>query len=190
MVKLQPGQNIEFTEPPPIDAAFDPFVRAQMRRIAAGWASPTSCCRRPERRSPSRAAARGCWSSSAPWRAIQYGLLIPLFCEPVLRRWAELARAVGVLPVDADAEVRRWVAPEIEMLDRRAEVLTDLLRVRAGFASRSEIIGRTGWRSEDVDPRSPQDNARADALGLTFDSDARKRTQQGQDVPAEQGAEQ
>jgi capsid protein len=109
-----------------------------------------------------------------------------------LRRWAELARAVGALPVDADAEVRRWVAPEIEMLDRRAEVLSDILRVRAGFASRSEVIGRAGWRAEDVDAEIAADNARADGLGLVFDSDARRRTQQGQDVPepAEQGAEQ
>jgi len=189
VIKLEPGQNIEFTEPPATDAAFDPFVRTQLRRIAAGLGIPYEVLSGDLAQVTFASGRAGLLEFRRTVEAIQYGLLIPLFCEPVLRRWSELARAVGVLPGDADVEVRRWVAPEIEMLDRRAEVLTDLLRVRAGFASRSEIIGRTGWRAEDVDLEIAADNARADALGLVFDSDARRRTQQGQDVPAEQGAD-
>jgi len=190
VIKLDPGQSIEFTEPPATDAAFDPFVRTQLRRIAAGLGIPYEVLSGDLAQVTFASGRAGLLEFKRTVESIQYGLLIPAFCEPVLRRWSELARAVGVLPNDADTEVRRWVAPEIEMLDRRAEVLTDLLRVRAGFASRSEIIGRTGWRAEDVDAEIAQDNRRADALGLVFDSDARRRTQQGQDVPAEeQGAE-
>jgi len=190
VIKLEPGQSIEFTEPPATDSAFDPFVRTQLRRIAAGLGVPYEILSGDLSQVTFASGRAGLLEFKRTVESVQYGLLIPLFCEPVLRRWSELARAVGVLPGDADTEVRRWVAPEIEMLDRRAEVLTDLLRVRAGFASRSEIIGRTGWRSEDVDAEIAQDNARADALGLVFDSDARRRTQQGQDVPepTEQGA--
>jgi lambda family phage portal protein len=191
MIRLQPGEDIEFSKPPETDQAFDPFVRTQLRRIAAGLGVPYEILSGDLSQVTFASGRAGLLEFRRTVEAIQYGLLIPLFCEPVLRRWSELARAVGVLTPDADTEVRRWVAPEIEMLDRRAEVLTDLLRVRAGFASRSEIIGRTGWRAEDVDAEIAQDNARADALGLVFDSDARQRTQQGQDVPAaeEQGAD-
>jgi len=189
MIRLQPGEDVEFTEPPATDAAFDPFVRTQLRRIAAGLGIPYEVLSGDLSQVTFASGRAGLLEFKRTIESVQYGLLIPLLCEPVLRRWTELARAAGVLPGDADTDVRRWVAPEIEMLDRRAEVLTDLLRVRAGFASRSEIIGRTGWRSEDVDAEIAQDNARADALGLIFDSDARRRTQQGQDVPAEQGAE-
>jgi lambda family phage portal protein len=192
VIKLEPGQNIEFTEPPATDAAFDPFVRTQLRRIAAGLGIPYEILSGDLSQVTFASGRAGLLEFKRTVESTQYGLLIPAFCEPVLRRWSELARAVGVLTPDADVEVRRWVAPEIEMLDRRAEVLTDLLRVRAGFASRSEIIGRTGWRADDVDAEIAQDNRRADALGLIFDSDARRRTQQGQDVPepTEQGAEQ
>ncbi len=196
MVRLQPGEDVEFAEPPAIEGSFDPFVRAQLRRIAAGLGIPYELLSGDLSAVTFASGRHGLLEFKRTIEAIQYGLLIPLLCEPVLRRWSELARAVGVLPGDADTTVRRWVAPEIEMLDRRAEVLTDLLRVRAGFASRSEIIGRTGWRAEDVDAEIVADNARADALGLVFDSDARRRTQQGQDVPdvvaagSEQGAEQ
>jgi len=183
MVKLLPGEDVEFSEPPPIETAFDPFVRAQMRRIAAGLGIPYELLSGDLSQVSFASGRAALLEFRRTVEAVQYGLLVPSFCEPVVRRWAELARAVGALPVDADTTVRRWVAPEVEMLDRRAEVLTDLLRVRAGFASRSEIIGRTGWRAEDVDAEIASDNGRADSLGLTFDSDPRKTTQQGQATP-------
>ena len=190
MVRLQPGEDITFAEPQGVESGFDGFVRTQMRRIAAGLGITYEQLTGDLSQVTFASGRAGLLEFRRSIEGVQYGLLVPLFCEPVVRRWAELARAVGVLPVDADATVRRWVAPEIEMLDRRAEVLTDLLRVRAGFASRSEIIGRTGWRAEDVDLEIASDNVRADSLGLTFDSDPRKTTQQGQATPtaAEQEA--
>jgi len=192
VIRLQPGEDIEFSKPPPIESAFDPFVRAQMRRIAAGLGIPYELLSGDLSQVTFASGRAALLEFKRGIEGVQYGLIIPSFCQPVLRRWAELARAAGALPGDADTEARRWIAPELEMLDRRAEVLTDLLRVRAGFASRSEIVGRTGWRAEDIDSEIAADNARADALGLVFDSDARRRTQQGQNVPelAEQGAEQ
>ena len=190
MVRLQPGEDIEFSEPPPIESAFDPFVRAQMRRIAAGLGIPYELLSGDLSQVTFASGRAGLLEFRRSVESVQYGLIIPLLCEPVVRRWAEIGRAVGALPVDADTTVRRWVAPELEALDRRTEALTDLLRLRAGLASRSEIIGRTGWRAEDVDAEIASDNARADALGLTFDSDPRKTTQQGQATPtaAEQEA--
>jgi len=189
MVRLQPSEDVTFAEPPAIESGFDGFVRTQMRRIAAGLGITYEQLTGDLSQVSFASGRTALLELRRNIEGVQYSLLVPLFCEPVVRRWAEIARAVGALPADADAEVRRWVAPEIEMLDRRSEILTDLLRVRAGFASRSEIIGRTGWRAEDVDAEIAADNARADALGLTFDSDPRKTTQQGQATPtAEQEA--
>ena len=47
------------------------------------------------------------------------------------------------------------------------------LAIRAGLMSRSEAISGNGYDAEDVDREIAADNARADALGLVFDSDAR-----------------
>jgi len=47
------------------------------------------------------------------------------------------------------------------------------LAIRAGLMSRSEVISGNGYDAEDVDREIAADNARADALGLVFDSDAR-----------------
>jgi lambda family phage portal protein len=181
MVRLQPGEDVEFSEPPAVETGFGDFVRTQLRRIAAGLGIPYELLSGDLSQVTFASGRAGLLEFRRTVEALQYGLLVPMFCERVLSRWAELGSAAGV--IEGMVQVRRWVAPEVEMLDRRAEVLTDLLRVRAGFASRSEIVGRSGWRAEDVDADIAADAARADALGLTFDSDPRKTTQQGQPTP-------
>jgi capsid protein len=54
--------------------------------------------------------------------------------------------------------------------------------------SRSEAIAEFGYDAETVDAAIAADNARADRLGLVFDSDARKTQSSGaaqQDKPGE-----
>jgi len=48
-----------------------------------------------------------------------------------------------------------------------------LTAMRAGLLSRSEAISSFGYDAEDVDREIAADNARADALGLVFESDPR-----------------
>ena len=48
-----------------------------------------------------------------------------------------------------------------------------LLAIRAGLMSRSEAVSSFGYDAEDMDREIAADNARADAMGLIFDSDPR-----------------
>ena len=48
-----------------------------------------------------------------------------------------------------------------------------LTAIRAGLLSRSEAISAFGYDAEDIDREIAADNARADELGLVFDSDPR-----------------
>ena len=47
------------------------------------------------------------------------------------------------------------------------------MEVRAGFTSRSEVALRQGYDAELIDAENAADIARADDLGLAYDSDAR-----------------
>lgn len=179
MVRLQPGEEIEFSEPPGLENAFDPFVKAQLRRIAAGTGIPYELLSTDLSQVTFASGRAGLLEFRRTVEAIQYALLVPQFCEPVVRRWAALARALGM--IEGDTEVSRWIGPTVDMLDPGAEVRADIQRVRAGFCSRSEIVAQAGWRAEDVDAEIARDNERADGLGLTLDSDPRKVTQQGQE---------
>ena len=60
----------------------------------------------------------------------------------------------------------QWVDPQKEFNAMK-------LAIRAGLTSRSEAISAYGYDAEDVDREIAADNARADALGLVFDSDPR-----------------
>jgi lambda family phage portal protein len=178
MCRLQPGEDIEFAEPPGLENAFDPFVKTQLRRIAAGMGIPYELLSTDISATTFASGRLSLLEFRRTMEMIQYGLLVPQFCEPVVQRWATLARALGI--VEGGAEVSRWIGPTIAMLDPGAEVRADIQRVRAGFCSRSEIVAQSGWRVEDVDAELAADNRRADGLDLVLDSDARKTTLQGQ----------
>ena len=58
------------------------------------------------------------------------------------------------------------------------------LAIRAGLSSRSEAISAYGYDAEDVDREIAADNARADELGLVFDSDPRHDKTPAPSAPA------
>ncbi|KQO53599.1 hypothetical protein ASF24_04475 [Methylobacterium sp. Leaf86] len=49
------------------------------------------------------------------------------------------------------------------------------MEIRAGFSTRSQKVSEGGYDSEAIDAENAQDNARADALGLTYASDGRQK---------------
>ncbi len=87
------------------------------------------------------------------------------FCRPVWDLWIRYALVTGMLDGSVqDYRGVRWVAPPLEMLDARAEVLGLQMRVRNGFMSRSEAVnadrtrrraGRGRDRRREPDERMP-----------------------------------
>jgi len=67
----------------------------------------------------------------------------------------------------------KWIPQGWSWVDPQKEFNAMKLAIRAGLMSRSEAISGNGYDAEDVDREIAADNARADALGLIFDSDAR-----------------
>ena len=67
----------------------------------------------------------------------------------------------------------KWISQGWQWVDPQKEFNALKLAIRAGLMSRSEAISAYGYDAEDVDREIAVDNARADALGLVFDSDPR-----------------
>ncbi|MGA7237200.1 MAG: phage portal protein [Bryobacteraceae bacterium] len=182
MTMLPAEAEVTFSNPVDHSPAFDPFMKTVTRQIFAGMNLPYELS--GDLGNVTFASGRaGILEFRRQVEAIQYGVLIPLLAQPILNRWLELASALGYA---AAAEERpRWACPSPQALDARAEVLTDILRVRAGFASRREIVESAGWVVDDVDREISDDQARARGLGLTLDVDSRM-TQQGQEQPTQE----
>jgi capsid protein len=68
----------------------------------------------------------------------------------------------------------KWIPQGWQWVDPEKEFKAMVAAIRAGLMSRSEAISAFGYDAEDVDREIAADQARADALGLKFDSDARQ----------------
>jgi lambda family phage portal protein len=181
MVRLQPGEIVEFSSPPEVGISFDPFVRQQLRAIAGALNLPYEILTGDMSQITFASGRHGLLEFRRQLESLQHHILVFQLCRPVWNAWVNLALAAGALPLSSDdyADVR-WVAPLPEMLDPKGEVAAIIQRIRAGLMSRSEAVSLTGLDIEQVDAEIAADNARADALGLVLDSDPRKVTVQGQ----------
>ena len=114
---------------------------------------------------------------------VQHGVLVHQMCRPVWAAWMKQAVLAGALDAPGFARggpARRrqylavkWIPQGWQWVDPQKEFNAMKLAIRAGLMSRSEAISGNGYDAEDVDREIAADNARADALGLVFDSDAR-----------------
>ena len=67
----------------------------------------------------------------------------------------------------------KWIPQGWQWVDPEKEFKAMLLAIRAGLMSRSEAVSSFGYDAEDMVREIAADNARADAMGLIFDSDPR-----------------
>jgi capsid protein len=73
----------------------------------------------------------------------------------------------------------KWRPDGWPWVDPVKEILAEQLAIRNGLKSRAQSIAERGGDVESVDKEIAEDNARADDLGLIFDSDPRKTSSSG-----------
>ena len=124
----------------------------------------------------------------------QHQVMVFQLCRPVWRAWIEAAAVAGVIDARDYARNRdaylnvEWRPPSWDWVDPLKDMNAEVTAVRAGFKARSAVINEMGYDEEDVDRQVAADNARSDSLGLTFDSDPRRTTSNGQRVADQQPA--
>ena len=118
-------------------------------------------------------------------RQLQLQVLAFQFCRPVALNWMNLAVLSGALAIRDYWENPRkytrikWRPDGWAWVDPLKDQLAEQLLVRNGFKSRAQVVAEMGADVEDVDREIAEDNARADKLGLIFDSDPRKTAKSG-----------
>lgn len=179
MVRLQPGEAVEFSEPPDVGQTYEPFVRQQLRAIASALNVPYEILSGDVSQVTFASGRHALLEYRRQLESIQHHIVVFQLCRPVWEAWTRLAVAASVLP-EGDYTDVRWIAPQLSMLDQRMEVQSVVQQIRAGLISRSEAVSASGWDAEQIDAEIAQDNARADRLGNWYDCDPRKVTLQGQ----------
>lgn len=170
--RLPPGTDVSFGNPPGVEG-YSEYTRETLRAAAAGMGISYEAMTgdlKGVNFSSGRMGHLEFQRNIDRWRAL---LFIPQFCAP-LERWFLDAAALGGADVEG-VEVRH-VPPRREMVDPTKEARADKDEIRAGTKTLSQTIRERGRDPREHLTELAADMAMLDELGLTLDSDARKRT--------------
>lgn len=186
---LAPGEDVTFSSPADVGANYDTFMRHQLRAIAAGIGITYEQLTGDLTGVNFSSIRAGLLEFRRRCEMLQHAMLVYQLCRPVWRRWMREAVLAGALTAPGFARdpgpylAVRWIPQGWQWVDPKKEMEAVVLAMRAGMLSRSEAVSELGEDAEEIDREIATDNARADALGLTFDSDPRKVARTGAPQP-------
>ena len=186
MARLRPGDELVFSNPPDPSQGYTPFINTQLRAISSALGVPYELLSGDLSQITFASGREGLLAFQRTCDAIVANVMAFQLCRPVWNWWLRIQVASGALPEAVlAAPAPRWVPVPIPTLDSRMEIQSIVQRIRAGLISRSEAVAGTGIDPEGLDLEIAADNARADRLGLIYDSDARRVSQQGLEQPSD-----
>lgn len=191
MQVVPPGvQKIEWSSPPDAGNTYPEFMKNQLRAVAVALGvtyeqltTDLSLVNYSSIRAGLVEFRR--WAETAQWH-----VLVFQFCRWVANAWLDAAVLSGALDLPGYAEnpapwrAIAWRPPKWDWVDPEKEANALLKLTRGGFQPRQDGIAALGDDAEEVDRKYAEDNARADALGLVFDSDPRRTKPQGEQQQA------
>ena len=176
---LEPGEDVKFSQPADVGASYAEFLRMQFRAVAAAMGITYEMLTGDLTQVNYSSIRAGLLEFRRRCEAIQHNVIVHQLCRPIWRAWMEQAALEGVLTLPQfnqhkrDYLSARWIPQGWQWVDPKKEFDAMLTAIRAGLLSRSEAISAFGYDAEDIDREIAADNARADELGLVFDSDPR-----------------
>jgi lambda family phage portal protein len=176
---LEPGEDIKFSAPADVGGTYTEFMRQQFRAVAAAMGITYEMLTGDLSQVNYSSIRAGLLEFRRRCEALQHGVIVHQLCRPLWRAWMDQAVLEGALSLPGYSRQQRtyqsakWIPQGWQWVDPQKEFNAIKLAIRAGLMSRSEAISAYGYDAEDVDREIAADNARADALGLVFDSDPR-----------------
>ncbi len=176
--RLLPGETVEFPTPPQT-TDFNSYAAATLREIAAGLGISYEAMS-GDLSGVNFSSGRMGWlefqRNIEAWRA---QMIAP---QMLTRMGAWFLEAARLAQGATGATRVKWTPPRREMISVQEEVPATVKMIRAGLISRSEALRKLGYDPELVDAELAAEQARADRLGLILDTDARQRTDYGQEA--------
>lgn len=180
---LEPGEDVKFSQPADVGASYAEFLRMQFRAVAAAMGVTYEQLTGDLTQVNYSSIRAGLPEFRRRCEALQHGVIVHQLCRPIWQAFIEQAVLEGALSLPGYArggQAKRreylsvkWIPQGWQWVDPKKELDAMLTAIRAGLLSRSEAISSFGYDAEDVDREIAADNARADALGLVFESDPR-----------------
>lgn len=177
---LGDGEDVKFSAPPGVEG-YDEFTRSVLRSVSAGMGLSYESLSGDLGQVNFSSARMGRIEMDQNVSAWQWLMLIPQLLNPIGKRFIEAWAAVDAaemaaagIPEDIWGDLFvSWVPPRRVIVDPAREFAALQEAVRAGFASRQQVVRQLGVDPERLLEEIAQDRVDADALKLIFDSDPR-----------------
>ncbi len=177
---LGDGEDVKFAAPPGVEG-YDEFTRSVLRSVAAGMGLSYEALSGDLAQVNFSSARMGRIEMDQNVSVWQWLMLIPQLLHPIGKRFIDAWAAVDAeemseagIPDDIwDDLFVSWVPPRRVIVDPAREFSALQEAVRAGFASRQQVVRQLGVDPERLLEEIAQDRVEADALDLIFDSDPR-----------------
>jgi lambda family phage portal protein len=174
MQELLPGEEVEFSTPPDAGNNYADFMRQQLMAAAAGAGMPYEILTGDMREVNDRALRVVLTEFRRRLEQLQFGVYVHQLCRPVRAAWMDMAVLSGAVLLPDYTQRRReylrtrWVPQGWAYIHPVQDVQSRTMEVNAGFASRSEMVLRTGYDAETVDEENAADAERARGKGLNY----------------------
>lgn len=182
---LKPGQKMTFSSPADVGENYEVFVKQQLRRAARGLGITYEQLTGDLEKVNYSSIRAGLIEARRLFKMIQHHIIIHQFCKPVAARWMDMVVLSGLINIRDYATERRryirteWTGKDWEWVDPVKDITSKILKVRAGYSSRTREIAEMGGHIEEIDEEIRHENETADQNGFMFDSDPRKTAKSG-----------
>lgn len=170
------AKQIEFNQPA-ASSGVSEWLTAQLHIIAAGWGVPYELLTGDLSDVNFTSHRAGLNEFRRQVSAIQWQVVIPVFCQTVWDWFIEAAWAAGLIPVATAA--CEWQPAGFESVNPQQDAAADLAEMRMGTLPLPRAIAKRGYNPKAVMRQYAETFALLDKLGIVLDSDPRKVTQQG-----------
>ncbi|ASG21403.1 phage portal protein [Nitrospirillum viridazoti] len=189
---LDPGEEVEFSEPADLGGQYAEFMKQQYRSIAAAVGLLYEQVTGDYANGNDRLYRAAFNEFRRNIRQIQHHMVIFQMCRPILARFSLLAKLKSVIPDEFDAAAVPWVPEAWPYINPVQDVAAKVAAIRAGIDTRSRVAGESGHSAADIDEENARDQNRATGLGLVYDTNAKqvddKGAKQPVDPPQEEAA--
>ena len=161
MQKLLPVRRCSSPLLPTSVPSTKPFMRVQLRSIAAGMGITYEQLTGDLTGVNYSSIRAGLLEFRRRCEQFQHQQIVFQFCRPVWAAWIQAALLSGALKADPNDSALydvKWVPPGWPWVDPLKDVRANVMEVRAGFKSRSNVVSEQGEDIEAVDDEIAADN--------------------------------
>ena len=179
---LEPGASVNIPDLDSPNSEFPEFMAAMLRSVAAGCGVSFESVSRDFTKTNYSSSRLSLLEDRSQYRTIQR-YLIENFHSRIFEAWLEMATLSGNLDLpnyesEPDRYRRvRWMPRGWSWIDPQKEVAAAKEAVKAGFKTQAQIIAEQGGDIEELLPLRKDEVAKAEQLGLVFDTDHAMSTQ-------------